>query len=85
MNIFGGILRCDIAAQGVVLGYQKKNVALPLVCECWAQMRTRERPSCGIRVSRSPLPIPWPRQRGPFAPRNEAASNVSPSFEFVLE
>ena len=31
VNIFGGILRCDIAAQGVVLGYQKKNVALPLV------------------------------------------------------
>lgn len=31
VNIFGGILRCDIAAQGVVLGYQNKNVALPLV------------------------------------------------------
>ena len=31
VNIFGGILRCDIAAQGVVLGYQNKNLALPLV------------------------------------------------------
>ena len=31
VNIFGGILRCDIAARGVVLGYQNKNVALPLV------------------------------------------------------
>ena len=31
VNIFGGILRCDIAARGVVLGYQSKNVALPLV------------------------------------------------------
>ena len=31
VNIFGGILRCDIAAQGVVLGYQNKNVSLPLV------------------------------------------------------
>ena len=31
VNIFGGILRCDIAARGVVLGYQNKNAALPLV------------------------------------------------------
>ena len=31
VNIFGGILRCDIAARGVVLGYQNKNVDLPLV------------------------------------------------------
>ena len=31
VNIFGGILRCDIAARGVVLGYHNKNAALPLV------------------------------------------------------
>ena len=31
VNIFGGILRCDIAARGVVLGYQHTSVALPLV------------------------------------------------------
>ena len=31
VNIFGGILRCDIAARGVVLGYRNKDVDLPLV------------------------------------------------------
>ena len=31
VNIFGGILRCDIAARGVVLGYHNMNVDLPLV------------------------------------------------------
>jgi len=31
VNIFGGILRCDIAARGVVLAYQQKGSTLPLV------------------------------------------------------
>ena len=31
VNIFGGILRCDIAASGVVVAFQKKNCQLPLV------------------------------------------------------
>ena len=31
VNIFGGILRCDIAARGIVLAYQQKGSTLPLV------------------------------------------------------
>ena len=31
VNIFGGILRCDIAARGIVLAYQQKKSTLPLV------------------------------------------------------
>ncbi len=31
VNIFGGILRCDIAAEGIVLAYRTSNSSLPLV------------------------------------------------------
>ncbi len=31
VNIFGGILRCDIAARGIVQAYQEKESSLPLV------------------------------------------------------
>ena len=31
VNIFGGILRCDVAARGIVLAYQQKVSRLPLV------------------------------------------------------
>ena len=31
VNIFGGILRCDIVAGGIVQAYQSRDVALPLV------------------------------------------------------
>ena len=31
VNIFGGILRCDVAARGIVMAYQQKESQLPLV------------------------------------------------------
>jgi succinyl-CoA synthetase beta subunit len=31
VNIFGGILRCDIAARGIVLAYQRRGSHLPLI------------------------------------------------------
>jgi succinyl-CoA synthetase beta subunit len=31
VNIFGGILRCDVAARGIVMAYQQKGSNLPLV------------------------------------------------------
>ncbi len=31
VNIFGGILRCDIAAEGIVLAYRNANSTLPVV------------------------------------------------------
>jgi succinyl-CoA synthetase beta subunit len=31
VNIFGGILRCDIAARGIVMAYQQKGADLPLI------------------------------------------------------
>ena len=31
VNVFGGILRCDIADRGIVLAYQRNNARLPLV------------------------------------------------------
>ena len=31
VNIFGGILRCDIAGEGIVLAYQETGSAIPLV------------------------------------------------------
>ena len=31
VNVFGGILRCDIAARGIVLAYQQTGSRLPLV------------------------------------------------------
>ncbi len=31
VNIFGGILRCDIAAQGIVLAFERQGSTLPLI------------------------------------------------------
>jgi len=31
VNVFGGILRCDIAARGIVMAYQRKGADLPLI------------------------------------------------------
>jgi succinyl-CoA synthetase beta subunit len=31
INIFGGILRCDVLAKGVVLGAEKAGVKVPIV------------------------------------------------------
>ncbi|MDE2778098.1 MAG: ADP-forming succinate--CoA ligase subunit beta [Chloroflexota bacterium] len=31
VNVFGGILRCDIAARGIVLAFERMNSALPLI------------------------------------------------------
>jgi len=31
VNIFGGILRCDIAARGIVLAYERRQSRLPLI------------------------------------------------------
>jgi succinyl-CoA synthetase beta subunit len=31
VNVFGGILRCDIAARGIVMAYQQKGATLPLI------------------------------------------------------
>ncbi len=31
VNIFGGILRCDIAAKGIVLAFERLNSSLPLI------------------------------------------------------
>jgi succinyl-CoA synthetase beta subunit len=31
VNVFGGILRCDVAARGIVLAYQRRNSQLPLI------------------------------------------------------
>ena len=31
VNVFGGILRCDVAARGIVLAYQRTNSQLPLI------------------------------------------------------
>ncbi len=31
VNVFGGILRCDVAARGIVLAYQRSGAQLPLV------------------------------------------------------
>jgi succinyl-CoA synthetase beta subunit len=31
VNIFGGILRCDIAAEGIVLAYRNADSSLPVV------------------------------------------------------
>ena len=31
VNVFGGILRCDVAARGTVLSYKRNNCTLPLI------------------------------------------------------
>ena len=31
VNIFGGILRCDVAAQGIVMAYAERQATQPLV------------------------------------------------------
>ena len=31
VNIFGGILRCDIAARGIVMAFERQKAALPLI------------------------------------------------------
>ncbi len=31
VNIFGGILRCDILARGMIMAYQRKGVELPMI------------------------------------------------------
>ena len=31
MNIFGGILRCDVAAKGIIAAVKEKGIDIPLV------------------------------------------------------
>ena len=53
VNIFGGILRCDLAAQGVVLAYQRKGSTLPLVVRL---LGTNVEEGCNILLE-SGLPV----------------------------
>jgi len=53
VNIFGGILRCDLAARGVVLAYQRKGSTLPLVVRL---LGTNVEEGCNI-LEQSGLPV----------------------------
>ena len=53
INIFGGILRCDLAARGVVLAYQRKGSTLPLVVRL---LGTNVEEGCNI-LEESGLPV----------------------------
>ena len=53
VNIFGGILRCDLAASGVVLAYQRKGSNLPLVVRL---LGTNVEEGCNI-LRESGLPV----------------------------
>ena len=53
VNIFGGILRCDLAARGVVLAYQRKGSTLPLVVRL---LGTNVEEGCNI-LEESGLPV----------------------------
>ena len=53
VNIFGGILRCDLAARGVVLAYQRKGSNLPLVVRL---LGTNVEEGCNI-LRESGLPV----------------------------
>ena len=53
VNIFGGILRCDLAARGVVLAYQRKGSTLPLVVRL---LGTNAEEGCNI-LEESGLPV----------------------------
>ena len=53
VNIFGGILRCDLAARGVVLAYQRKGSTLPLVVR---MLGTNVEEGCTI-LEESGLPV----------------------------
>jgi len=53
VNIFGGILRCDLAAKGVVLAYQRKGSTLPLVVRL---LGTNVEEGCNI-LEESGLPV----------------------------
>ena len=53
MNIFGGILRCDVAATGVVNAYREHGVDLPLVVR---MLGTNAEEGCAIFAD-SGLPV----------------------------
>ena len=53
VNIFGGILRCDLAARGVVRAYQRKGSTLPLVVRL---LGTNVEEGCNI-LEESGLPV----------------------------
>ena len=53
VNIFGGILRCDLAARGIVLAYQRKGSTLPLVVRL---LGTNVEEGCNI-LKESGLPV----------------------------
>ena len=53
VNIFGGILRCDLAARGVVQAYQRKGSTLPLVVRL---LGTNVEEGCNI-LEESGLPV----------------------------
>ena len=53
VNIFGGILRCDLAASGVVQAYQRKGSTLPLVVRL---LGTNAEEGCNI-LEESGLPV----------------------------
>ena len=53
VNIFGGILRCDLAASGVVQAYQRRGSTLPLVARL---LGTNAEEGCNI-LEESGLPV----------------------------
>ena len=65
VNIFGGIMRCDVIAEGVVSAAREVSLNVPLWCASKAPTSSLARTSSPARASRSfrPTICPMPRAR----------------------
>ena len=64
INIFGGILRCDILAQGVIAAVTDLGVRVPIVDSHGRhERRTRQADAARTAASTSRPPTPWAKRR----------------------
>jgi succinyl-CoA synthetase beta subunit/succinyl-CoA synthetase alpha subunit len=63
VNIFGGIMRCDTIAEGVIAACKATNLTVPLVVRMKGRTRSSARSSSPTRACRSSAPTRWPRPR----------------------
>ena len=63
VNIFGGIMRCDVIAEGVIAGSKAVNLNVPLVVRMKGTNETSARRCWPIRACRSSRRTAWKRLR----------------------
>jgi succinyl-CoA synthetase beta subunit len=49
VNIFGGIMRCDVIAEGIIAAATELNIKMPIICRL--QVRKKYKKLCKLCIS----------------------------------